>query len=119
MSKSMILKMIWFNSKDIYFCHYYREHTSTLGSCMAGQRDHLEKFLMQWEEASVHNGSETNEVHISGDMNLNALNGRWLESDYHLVTLSRLVQTSCNLGNFSQLVSVPTRFQHNSIRQID
>ena len=118
-----LVQSIWIkggfrNSKDIYFSHFYREHTSTLGSSMAAQRDHLEKFLMQWEEASVHNSSETNEVHISGDMNLDALNGRWLESDYHLVTLSRLVQTSCNLGNFSQLVSVPTRFQHNSVRQI-
>ena len=48
-------------------------------------------------------------------MNLDVLDGRWLQSDYHLVTLSRLVQTSCNMGNFSQLVTVPTRFQYNSV----
>ena len=46
-------------------------------------------------------------------MNLDSLNGRWLQSDYHLASLSKLVQTSCNVGNFSQLVTVPTRFQYN------
>ena len=50
-------------------------------------------------------------------MNLDTLSGRWLQSDYHLVTLSRLVQTHCNLGNLSQLVQVPTRYQYNGIKQ--
>ena len=73
-------------------------------------RDYMiEKFLLQWEEAALHNSSnEPNEVHISCDMNLDSLNERWLRPDYHLVTLARMVQTSCHLGNFSQLVTVPT-----------
>ena len=45
---------------------------------MAAQRTYLEKILSQWEEASVHNNStDINEVHISGDMNLDALDGKW------------------------------------------
>ena len=104
-------------SKPIYFCHGYREHTSTLGSSIRDQKLQLEKFLLQWEEAALHNSSnEPNEVHISCDMNLDSLNERWLRPDYHLVTLARMVQTSCHLGNFCQLVTVPTRFQYNSVK---
>ena len=33
------------NCKDIYFCHMYREHTSTLGSSIAAQRNCLGKLL--------------------------------------------------------------------------
>ena len=116
--QSVWLKGGFSNNRDIYFCHFYREHTSTLGSSISTQREQLGKFLTQWEEATVHNNSHgINEVHISGDMNLDSLSGRWLQSDYHLVTLSRLVQTSCNLGNFSQLVQVPTRYQYNNTKQ--
>ena len=107
------------NSKAIYFCHGYREHTSSLGASLSDQRNLLEKFLFQWEEAAVHtNPSESNEVHISGDMNLDILDGKWLRPDYPLVTLSKMVQTSCTLGNFSQLVTVPTRFQYNRVKDI-
>jgi hypothetical protein len=105
------------SSKTIYFCHGYREHTSTLGSSIRDQKQQLEMFLSQWEEAAVHNNpSQPNEVHISCDMNLDALNDRWLRPDYHLVTLARLVHTSCHVGNMSQLVTVPTRFQYNSVK---
>ena len=49
-------------------------------------------------------------------INFDALNDKWLKSDYHLLSLSKMVQSSCNLGNFAQLVSVPTRFQFNSVK---
>ena len=118
MVQSVWLKGGYKNCRDIYFCHLYREHTNTLGSSMAAQRNHLVKLLDQWEDASAHNNSnDVNEVHISGDMNIDALDGRWLESSYNLITLSKLVQNSCNIGNFSQLVNVPTRFQFNSVNQ--
>ena len=95
--QSVWLKGGFKNSRDVYFCHTYREHTSTLGSSMAAQRNQLERFLLQWEEATVHHTSnEINEVHISGDMNLDDLEGRWLESDYHLISLSRLFQNAWN-----------------------
>ena len=82
------------SGKKIYFCHFYREHTSTLGAGIRHQKVVLEKFLNQWEEAAVHdNPDDTNEIHISGDMNLDALNDRWLETDYHLSSLAKLVQT--------------------------
>ena len=64
---------------------------------MAAQRKSLEKMLEQWEEAVVYdNTSEPNEVHAVGDMKLNSLKGRWLEPDYPLVSLSRMVLDSCN-----------------------
>ena len=116
--QSVWLKGSFKNSKSIYFCHCYREHTSRLGTGISQQRQYLDMFLAQWEEAATHsNPNEPNEVHVSGDMNIDALEGRWLKPEYHLVTLARLVQTACNLGNFTQLVNVPTRFQYNSVKK--
>ena len=105
------------NSKKIFICHGYREHTSSLGNSLSAQRSNLEMFLNQWEMASEYNTpAEPNEVHISCDMNLDCLNGRWLEPSYHLLSLSRMVQNTCNAFNFSQLVKEPTRLQFNSIQ---
>ena len=117
--QSVWIKTGFRNSTDIYFCHFYREHTSTLGASIAAQREQLGRFLLQWEEATtLNNTNDTNEVHISGDMNLDSLNGKWLRPDYNLVTLSRLVETACNVSNYSQLVAVPTRFQYNRVREV-
>ena len=105
------------NTKKIYICHGYREHTTCLGNSLSAQRSILERFLHQWELACDHNRpSEPNEVHIACDMNLDCLDDRWLQSGYHLVSLSRLVQNRCNSNNFSQLVKEPTRIQFNSIQ---
>ena len=105
------------NGKRIYFCHGYREHTSSLGNTLSAQRTNLELFLYQWELAAEHNTpTDPNEIHISGDMNLDCLNGRWLDPGYHLLTLSRLVQNICNTHNFTQLVKEPTRLQYNSVQ---
>ena len=73
-------------------------------------------MLSQWEDASVHgNPSEPNEIHVMGDMNLDALNDKWLSPTYHLAGLADLVQTACNLGNFSQLIKFPTRYQFKGV----
>ena len=105
------------NGRRILFCHGYREHTTCLGNSLRAQRSNLEKFLAQWESATEYgNPAELNEVHISGDMNLDSLNNKWLQSDYHLLSLSRLVHDCCNMNNFSQLVKEPTRFQFNSVQ---
>ena len=106
-------------SNKIFFCHGYREHTSTLGNSIRAQTVYLSDFLSQWEEATLHgNPAEPNETHICGDMNLDSLDGKWLRPEYHLVSLSKLVQTACDLSNFFQLVNQPTRSQYNSIRNI-
>ena len=75
------------NSRKIFFCHAYREHTSTIGNTMQNQRDYLEKVLLQWEEASeIYNGDQPNEIHINGDMNIYTLDGKWVEPTlYHLL----------------------------------
>ena len=115
-----VVQSVWLqggfkNSKGIYVCHGYREHSSSLGSSIQSQRQYLETFLNQWEEAIVHNNPrECNEVHVAGDMNIDVLDNKWLRPDYHLITLSRILQSVCNAGNFSQLVSEPTRAQFNS-----
>ena len=104
------------SSKRIYFCHIYREHSSSLGGSISSQRQYLQKFLDQWGDAEVHHqGNEPNEIHVAGDMNIDVLNDKWLQPNYHLVTLSRLVESACNLGNFTQLVSGPTRSQLNRV----
>ena len=48
-------------------------------------------------------------------MNLDSLNGRWLEADYSLVSLSRMVMKCCNANNFTQMVDNITRVQYNSV----
>ena len=99
------------NSKKILFCHAYREHTSSLGSSIRDQKVYLEKFLRQWEKAAeIRTGNENPEVHICGDINLDYLNGNWMNQSYYLSALTQMVQEACNLGNFEQLVKVPTRF---------
>ena len=114
--QSIWVKAGFKNSKKIYFCHTYREHMSSMGASLGYQRSMLDKFLAQWEEAVEHgNTDDDNEVHIMGDMNLDALNSRWLDPSYHLVTLSKQVQSACNTLDFSQMVTLPTRFQYNSV----
>ena len=104
------------NSKKMYFCHAYREHTSTMGSSISSQKQYLVSFLQQWENASTHDTTDdTNEIHVVGDMNLDALEGKWLRPGYHLVSLSRLVESACNVCNLTQIVHKPTRYQFNSI----
>ena len=103
----------------IYFCHAYREHTSTEGKSIASQSQNLTRFLTQWEKAAcLNNPAEPNEVHVCVDMNLDALQERWLQPDYRLISLSRLVQNICNANNFSQLVTEAPRLQYNSITNI-
>ena len=115
-----LVQSIWIKggfrgSKKIYYCHGYREHTTTEGGSLAAQTRNLSDFLSQWEEATCHgNPAEPNEVHVCADMNLDSLDGKWLHPDYRLLSLSRLVQSTCNATNFSQLVSDPTRLQYNS-----
>ena len=115
--QSIWVKAGFKSSKKIFYCHGYREHTSTLGSSIRAQTEYLKKFLIQWENATLHgNPSEPNETHISCDMNLDALNDRWLSPNYHLHSLSNLVQLTCNTNNFAQLVHQPTRMQFNSVK---
>ena len=61
------------------------------------------------------NIDHTNEVHVMGDMNLDSLNNRWQESNYPLVTLSKMVIDCCNMNNFIQMVDKVTRIQYNSV----
>ena len=63
---------------------------SSMEASLRHQRSMLEKFLAQWEEALAHSSTDDdNEVHVSGDMNLDALNNKWLDPSYNLVTLSK------------------------------
>ena len=48
-------------------------------------------------------------------MNLDSLKGRWLQNDYSLLSLAKLVQNYCDMGNLSQMVDEPTRFMFNSV----
>ena len=88
------------NNKNIYFCHGYREHMSD--TPIAHQRDILNEFVYQWEFALEHeNVNDVNEVHVCLDMNLDSLHGKWLDPTYKIVSLSRIVQNICDIGNFS------------------
>ena len=114
--QSIWLKGAFKNSKQLYFCHAYREHSSTMGGTINNQKEYLSKFLSQWETATEHDfPSEPNEVHISLDMNLDYLPDKWLQQTYRLYSLTKLVQNTCNAYNFSQLVTEPTRTMYNSV----
>ena len=110
----------WFNgSQKMYYCHFYREHTNTMGNSMAAQRRALSIFLNQWESAVSHqNQDDDNECHIFGDINMDCHLDRWLESKYSLHALSKLVLHACNLSNYTQLVSLPTRSQYNRVKNV-
>ena len=85
---------------------------------MAAQRSVLDTMLSQWENAIMYGNQNTpNEVHIVGDTNLNSLKGKWLEPNYHLVTLARMVMDCCNTNNFAQMVNNITRVQYNSVKK--
>ena len=112
--QSVWIRGSFMNSKKIYFCHGYREHHSTRPQ--GEQQAYLGVLLSQWEAAVEHNfPTEPNEVHVCLDMNIDTYMGRWLQPDYRLISLSRLVQNACNIGNFSQLVTEPTRTMYNSV----
>ena len=114
--QSVWLRGSFKNSKPIYFCHAYREHVSALGATINNQKEYLKHFLHQWEAATEHNSAaEPNEVHISGDMNLDFLPMKWLQPSYRLHSLVKLVNNTCNTNNFSQLVTEPTRIMYNSV----
>ena len=73
--QSIWIKGAYRNSKKIYFCHTYREHSSALGDSIIAQKEYLTKFLGQWEAATEHNFPiEPNEVHVGLDMNLDYQN---------------------------------------------
>ena len=79
------------NSKNIFFCHGYREHLS--GQGQKAQKGYLNTFLGQWEAATQYGGStEPNETHVCGDMNVDVYQGRWLQPNYPLITLSRMIK---------------------------
>ena len=114
--QSVWLKGSYRNSKQVYFCHAYREHASSMGGSINNQKEYLSKFLRQWEAAIEHNSvTEPNEVHVSGDMNLDFFPTKWLQPSYRLYSLTKLVQNICNSYNFSQLVNEPTRVMYNSV----
>ena len=65
------LQSIWIrggfkNSKHgYYYCNGYREHKSNIGGSLNNQKNKLEIFLNQWEQALCHgNPSEPNDIFI-------------------------------------------------------
>ena len=102
------------HSKKMYFCHAYREHWDNFS--LPNQRNKLDLFLSQWEAALEYdNPVEPNEVRVSLDMNLDSYQGKWLQPTYKYVSLARIVQNYCDIGNFTQLVKEPTRLMYNSV----
>ena len=74
-----------------------------MGGSVNNQKEYLNVFLGQWEAAIEHgNATEPNEVHVSGDMNLDYLPARWLQPSYRLHSLTRLVQNVCKCWLQSQ-----------------
>ena len=115
------LQTIWFkfgfkNSRAGFYCHGYREHKSNLGNSIQSQKEKLNLLISQGEKALCHgNPAEPNEIYILGDMNIDTLDGKWLQRDYSLYSLSQILNNFCNANNMSQLVKTATRVQYNSV----
>ena len=115
------LQTIWIkcgfkNSKHGLYSHGYREHKSNLGASITNQKEKLSLFIDQWERAlNLGNPSEPNDVFVLCDMNLDSYKDKWLNPNYHLYSLTQLVQRSCNSNNITQLVKDITRAQYNSV----
>ena len=117
--QSIWVKTGFKHCKKVYYCHGYREHTTSEGRSAASQSQNLASFLAQWEEAACHgNPPEPNEVHVCADMNLDSLGDKWLQPEYSLSYLARMVQDICNTNNFFQHVKEATRVQHNSVTNV-
>ena len=115
--QSVWLKGGYAKSKEIFFCHAYREHLSNKGS--REQQIYLETFLDQWDAACYYGGkSEANETHVCGDINIDVYQGKWLQPNYPLLPLSKLIKNFCHANNFHQLVENVTRVQYNSVSDI-
>ena len=52
------------------------------------------------------------------DMNLDCLNDRWIDNEYSLKSLGKMVVEFCNAHNFTQLVNQVTRVQFNSVQNV-
>ena len=59
--------------------------------------------------------SEPNETHVCGDINVDMYQNKWLDPDYPLLNLSRMIKSTCDVNNFYQLVKQVTRVQWNSV----
>ena len=76
------------------------------------QQQYLTTFLGQWVAATEYGDrGEANETHVCGDMNIDVFKGRWLDPNYSLINLSKLIKETCDLNNFHQLVKDITRVQ--------
>ena len=88
-----VIQSVWIkgsfkNSKKIYFCHGYREHSSLMGNSISSQKLCLDVFLQQWEDSVFHGSvSQPNEVHVCADMNLDYSEDTWLKPKYKLCSL--------------------------------
>ena len=115
------LQTIWVkcglkNSKHGYYCNGYREHKSNIGGSISNQKEKFELFLNQWEQALTHGTtSEPNEIFVLCDINLDSFQDKWLNPNYHLYSLSQLVQRTCNTNILSQIVNDIPRAEYNSI----
>ena len=78
--QSVWLKGGYKNSKEIYFCHAYREHLS--GEASSVVHDYIDTFLGQWDSAAhLNSPAQSNETHICGDMNIDVYQGKWLQAN--------------------------------------
>ena len=105
------------NSKDIIFGHIYREHMSDQSSSF--QQAYMSQLLNQWDSAVEYgNPDQPNETHVCGDFNIDVYKEKWLDPNYSLINLSRLLKNMCDTNNFSQLVKDITRVQYDSVSQV-
>ena len=76
-------------------------------------------LLVDQCEQALNHGSpdEQNELYILGDMNLDSYKDRWLQRDYSLYSLAKIIIQFCNSNIMSQLVIDITRSQYNSVAQ--
>ena len=114
--QSIWIKCGFMNSKQGFYCHGYREHTSNIGRSIQNQLLKLTTFLDQWDQAiHIGNPEEPNDIFILCDMNLDSYCDKWMDPSYNLFGLAQKVHSFCYMNNVAQIVRSVTRVQHDSV----
>ena len=114
--QSIWIKCGFMNSKQGFYCHGYREHTSNIGRSIQNQLLKLTTFIDQWEKAiHIGNPEEPNDLFILCDMNLDSYCDKWMDPSYKLFGLAQKVHSFCYMNNVDQIVRSVTRVQHDSV----
>ena len=61
------------------------------------------ELVLEDKTSAISLNGKMNEVHIYGNINLNSLNDRWLQSGYSLISLAKMVPVTSEMLSYVSL----------------